>query len=406
MRRGVLATALVSAAAVVALPVAAVASVTWSTSFSPPPRSGYEVDGFAARSAVDVWAVGLRPGGRCQYQTLTQHWDGSAWKVVPSPSNTSVNSVLDGVTVAGAKEAWAVGTVGCPADQSRTLTEHWTGSAWSIVPSPNGGVPGNRFSTLQAVTAISPGDLWAVGGQAGIRNHAPVTVPLIEHWNGTGWSIVPAPAAALGVLESVSATSASDVWAVGGGQQSGQSTVALHFDGSSWKLVTVPAPPGTSGGLFGVKALSPTDAWAVGESFPNAGGNGKILTDHWNGISWQVVTAPPVGGPGALSSLSSVDAAPGTGVWAVGFWVTSAAGNSVVLHWTGTAWVQETTPSASNLFRAAVLPGNQLFTSDHGTIFLGQFSGMAIGGSLSLPEWWIGAGQAAQIYASDVTLRA
>jgi hypothetical protein len=371
MRRGVAMIALVSAAAMV---VAAAASVTWSVSFSPPPRSGYEVDGFAARSVADVWAVGLRPGGRCQFQTLTLHWDGSAWTVIPSPGNTAVNSVLDGVTVAGAKQAWAVGTAGCPADQSRTLTERWNGSRWSIVASPNGGVAANHFSTLQAVTALSASDVWAVGGQAGIRNHAPVTVPLIEHWNGISWSIVPAPNAALGVLESVSATSASDVWAIGAGQQSG-ATVALHFDGSSWKIVPVPAPPGTSGGLFGVKALSATDAWAVGESFPTAGGSGKILTDHWNGTSWQVVPAPPVGGPGALSSLSSIDAANGTGVWAVGFWVTGAAGNSVVLHWTGTAWKQETTPAASNLFRVAVLPNNQLFTSDHGTIFRGQVTG-------------------------------
>ena len=374
MRRGVV-TAVVLAVVVVALPVAAAARVAWSASFSPPPRSGYEVAGFAARSAVDVWAVGLRPGGRCQFQTLTQHWDGSAWTVVPSPGNKGVNSVLDGVTVAGTKQAWAVGTAGCPADQSRTLTEHWNGSAWSIVPSPNGGVPGNHFSTLQAVTAISPGDVWGVGSQAGIRNQVPVTVPLIEHWTGTRWSIVPVPKAALGVLESVSATSASDVWAVGAGQQNGQSTVALHFDGSSWKPATVPTPPGTSGALFAVKALSPTDAWAVGESFPSAGGNGKILTDHWNGTSWQVVTAPPVGGPTALSALSAVDAAPGTGVWAVGFWVTGAAGNSVVLHWTGTAWKEATTPSSANLFRVAVLPNNELFASDHGTIFLGQFSG-------------------------------
>jgi hypothetical protein len=375
MRRGVVVAAVVPAAALVALPIAAAASVAWSVSFSPPPRSGYEVAGFGARSAVDVWAVGLRPGGRCQYQTLTQHWDGSAWTVVPSPGNPAVNSVLDGVTVTGTNQAWAVGTAGCPADQSRTLTEHWNGSRWSIVASPDGGVTGNHFSTLQAVTAISPGDVWAVGGQAGIRGQVAVTVPLIEHWNGARWSIVPAPKAALGVLESVSATSASDVWAVGAGQQNGQSTVALHFDGSSWKLVTVPAPPGTSGGLSGVKALSPAGAWAVGESFPSTGGNGKILTDHWNGTSWQVVPAPPVGGPGALSALSSVDAAPGTGVWAVGFWVTGAAGNSVVLHWTGTAWTQETTPSASNLFRGAVLPSNALFASDHGTIFLGQFPG-------------------------------
>src|ERR1700737_3128112 len=101
MRRGVAVAAVVSAAGLLPLPIAAAASVTWSTSFTPPRRSGYEVAGFAARSTVDVWAVGLRPGGRCQFQTLTQHWDGSTWNVVPSPNNSTVNSVLDGVTVVG-----------------------------------------------------------------------------------------------------------------------------------------------------------------------------------------------------------------------------------------------------------------------------------------------------------------
>jgi hypothetical protein len=51
--------AFVSATALVVLPEAAAASVNWSTSFSPPPRSGFEVAGFAARSAADVWAIGL-----------------------------------------------------------------------------------------------------------------------------------------------------------------------------------------------------------------------------------------------------------------------------------------------------------------------------------------------------------
>jgi hypothetical protein len=87
-----------------------------------------------------------------------------------------------------------------------------------------------------------------------------------------------------------------------------------------------------------------------------------------------VVNAPRVGCPNALSALSSIDAAPTTGVWAVGFWVTDVAANSVVLHWTGTAWKEETTLSASNLFRVAVLPANELYTSEQGTIFLGQFS--------------------------------
>jgi hypothetical protein len=369
--RGVVLLATLAAAALA--PSASAAPLTWSTSFEPPRRSGYQVDSFAARSPADAWAVGLKPGGRCQYETLTQHWDGSAWRVVPSPSRTQVDSVLDSVTVAGSNAAWAVGTAGCPAEQSRTLTEHWNGSAWSLVASPNGGTTTNRFSTLQAVSAASDSDVWAVGAQAGVRHQAPVTLPLIEHWNGSRWSIVAAPAAATGVLESVSADSSSDVWAVGAGQEGGASTVALHFDGSSWKLLTVPTPANTSGTLFSVKALSPANAWAVGESFPNAGGVGKILTDHWDGHSWKIVSAPPVGGPSALSALYSVDAAPTTGVWAVGFWLTETAGNSVVLHWTGSAWREEPTPRSSSLFRLAVLPNDELFASDFGTIFAGQF---------------------------------
>ena len=74
-------------------------------------------------------------------------------------------------------------------------------------------------------------------------------------------------------------------------------------------------------------------------------------------------------------ALSAVDAAPTTGVWAVGSWVTASAGNSVVLHWTGTAWQAETTPATSSLFRLAVLPDNQVFASDAGTIFRGQSPG-------------------------------
>jgi hypothetical protein len=92
MRRPLVVTAVLSVAAAVAVSAAAATSVTWSTSSVPPRRSGYEVDGFAARGTTDVWAVGLRPGGRCQCPTLTQHWDGSTWAVIPSPSATTVNS--------------------------------------------------------------------------------------------------------------------------------------------------------------------------------------------------------------------------------------------------------------------------------------------------------------------------
>ena len=42
---------------------------------------------------------------------------------------------------------------------SGTLTEHWNGTAWSVVASPNAGT----INSLQSVAAVSANDVWAVG---------------------------------------------------------------------------------------------------------------------------------------------------------------------------------------------------------------------------------------------------
>ena len=373
MRRTLLFTVVAAIGLVIPLEMAfASTKVTWST-FKPPFR-GTEIAGFAARSATDVWGVGLQPGGRCQYQTLTEHWDGSAWSVVSSPSNTRVNSVLDAVAVVPkTNEAWAVGTVGCPASQSATLVEHWNGSNWSIVPSPNGGPTGTAFSALHAVTAIASNNVWAVGLQIVTRNNVDTPIPLIEHWNGARWSVVPPPATARSGLQSISATSATDVWAVGAGLGGSGATLVLHFNGSTWTATNVPTLPNTYGALFGVEAVSSNDVWTVGEAYPNSGGNGTMLIDHWNGTTWKVSPTPP-GPPNALSGLFAVDEVPGTGVWAVGTSVTDVNAQAVVLHWTGTAWTQETPPGSPSLFALAVLPNDSLFASYYGFIMLGKVS--------------------------------
>jgi hypothetical protein len=51
---------------------------------------------------------------------------------------------------------------------------------WTEVP----GGAATRPSTLDGVAVVSPDDIWAVGswGQGGAR-------PLIEHWDGTKWSV-------------------------------------------------------------------------------------------------------------------------------------------------------------------------------------------------------------------------
>src|SRR4051812_42239449 len=45
-----------------------------------------ELSGIAAVSPTDVWAVGEQRAADGVNRTLTEHWNGSSWQVVPSPN--------------------------------------------------------------------------------------------------------------------------------------------------------------------------------------------------------------------------------------------------------------------------------------------------------------------------------
>src|SRR5207302_5028319 len=106
-------------------------------------------------SGNDVWAVG-EYGDGSRAITLTMHWNGGAWSVVPSPNVGANSNFLFGVSGSG-NDVWAVGYY-YTFNGSATMTLHWDGGAWSVVPSPNAGVA----SGLNAVSG-SGNDLWAVG---------------------------------------------------------------------------------------------------------------------------------------------------------------------------------------------------------------------------------------------------
>jgi hypothetical protein len=153
----------------------------------PVPASDADVLALAPVSSSDVWAVGGQPG-----VTLIEHWDGKSWSVVPSPNVTGDGVVGNGLLSAAAVSAtdvWAVGLTTYQTDPDsdqygRTLTEHWDGTRWSIVPSPNSDAI-HIDSELSGVSAVSAGDVWAVGGDG----------PYVLHWDGKSWSrtITPTP---------------------------------------------------------------------------------------------------------------------------------------------------------------------------------------------------------------------
>ena len=69
--------------------------------------------------------------------------------------------MVNGVLALGPTNVWAVGSSYDPVAVSYvTFTEHWDGTAWTVVPSPN---PGQLYDYLVGMAGFAGGDVWAVG---------------------------------------------------------------------------------------------------------------------------------------------------------------------------------------------------------------------------------------------------
>jgi hypothetical protein len=256
----------------------------------------------AAVSEEDVWAVG-DDSSSGDDQTLTAHWDGTLWTVIPSPTPGG-GGLLHSVSAVSANDVWAAGEHDASNGTVQPLFLHWDGTAWTVVPAPHGTELSGGI--INGIHALSATDVWAVGykGTLSITDYLPLT----EHWDGLRWRIVPiSPPSTRGanILRAVSGTATDDMWAVG---SKTDGHFIEHWDGSNWTL-TEDITDGSL--LWGVTAISNEDAWAVGS--PAAS---YALIKHWDGTSWSKVTSPPAG---IESSLKSVWANGPNDIWAVGF---------------------------------------------------------------------------------------
>jgi hypothetical protein len=251
----------------------------------------------------------------------------SPWSIVSSPNpGSNANDSLRGVTTIATNDVWAVGTI-FSNTVIHSIIEHWDGTSWSVVPNAH---PGG-FDELNGISAVSSDDVWAVGS-------AESGTTLIEHWNGTSWSIVPSPGVSgSGRLTGLAVVSASDVWAVG---YATGNTLIEHWNGRAWSVVPSPNPGPRGNALIGVIAVSASDIWAVGnQQFPAGDGVcARPLTEHWDGRSWSVVSSPTI--TGVCPILSGVAAVSSTDVWAVG-----QGTGALVEHWDGKNWSIVSTPS-------------------------------------------------------------
>jgi hypothetical protein len=331
----------------------------WSVGRDPVPSSALigglgDVSCFGARNC---WAT----GDGSQFPLRAMHWNGSRWSLsafaVPPQADTMR---IRSVACTGAADCWAAGyadrgPITTPVT-SATLIEHWNGTRWSVVPSPSMG----RWSGLSAVSCAARADCWAIG--TWLRPYSTPGGTLTEHWNGTAWSRVATstdssgyPTWIAGVLSSpqvnfgatmndVSCVSGGACMAVGNGKYDGVPSLAAHqpggstalaqrWNGIAWADIGTPARTGAN--ITDLLALSCTSAsWcmAVGYFAPRNGAP-HALTERWNGAAWAIVPTPSL--PNwAGSTLTGVSCVTPADCWARGM----SGNGSFLAHWNGSRW--------------------------------------------------------------------
>ncbi len=227
----------------------------WTRAVLPDLGGSGSLFGIASNGPGDAWAVGTMSTPAHGARPLVLHWNGATWTAVDT-STIAPNGTLRGVAYAGKKVLYAVGDVSAFGQPSQPLlakvtaarvkqlasplttsdglltavtavpksNQLWAtgmdgatadavylrfdGSAWSLQARVPGGAQGS-------ITAVSPTDVWAAGGD-------------VEHWNGTVWAHEQAPGTGFPFLRAIAAVPhAQTLWAVGVTSGAGTHTLAV-----------------------------------------------------------------------------------------------------------------------------------------------------------------------------------
>ena len=273
-------------------------------------------------TATSCTAVGIL-GGPFD-STLIEHWDGGSWRALSAPAGSDLHAVsclapamciavgagaevlhgstwttlpspatpLDDVSCISPTTCLAVGNAG-----TRAVAELWNDGRWMVTPTPN--PTGAGYATLSSVSCASTTACIAVGYAS--YSSSPFSVPLVERWDGSTWSIQTTPGSTSeAALSGVSCASPTTCEAVGPG-------LAEGWDGSTWTIQNTPTV--AIGGLTSVSCTSASACEAVGSSGTSTLGNpgGTTLAEAWNGASWSLQSGPNLAG-GTLSAVSCVSA--------------------------------------------------------------------------------------------------
>jgi hypothetical protein len=297
--------------------------------------NGLRLAWLASAVAAGLVAVPSAPLAGAATADACQNWNGGL-PANPATGTGAVNALL-GAAAVSACDVWAVGYTSDTTGKasSRALIEHWAGGSWAVTPTP----PLDTYTRLFSVSAVSASNVWAAGFTTDAASNR--LQPLILHWNGSQWTrqASPGPAGADSESFGIAALSATDAWAVGQtGTGDSAAPLALHWDGTAWTQKTVPPQAGGGSYLRSVSGVSGSDAWALGLT---AGNGTHPVLYRWNGSAW-TPQAFPVPAAGQISGIAAVSA---NSVWAAGYVPGSSKDQTLVMHWDGSGWSQTEVPS-------------------------------------------------------------
>jgi hypothetical protein len=306
----------------------------------------------ACISARDCTAVGYYYYKASNVQTLIERWNGSNWRVIPSPNtNKLLDNDLSGIACVSTRSCTAVG-YHYDGHAQQPLVERWNGRTWEIVRMTPG--VGSSGAFLSAVSCRSPVDCTAVGA----AHDATANQPLIEHWNGTAWSREPAPSISKtlnGYLSGVSCNSPKSCTAVGRYFTGSVFRPLIEVRrGAAWSIVGSPvASAGANSELDGVSCSSVSNCKAVGDV--TVDGTTRTLIEHGGRSRWSVVASPNAGvdDDNYLSAISCPTARACT---AVGHHFTGTSFVTLIEQWNGSGWSVAPSPNV-NTKKANYLTG-------------------------------------------------
>lgn len=245
-------------------------------SLMPSPNAGIfsALRAISADSPTDAWAVGQYQHPTGQMVPLVEHWNGSTWSIIPGYNLNEPYSVIIGVLATSSTSFQTLGDFS--PDQNVDFLDpqgaKYNGGVWTLKAMPP---MGGSSTSDNALAAVSPTNMWAIGDWFDNSNNFQT---FAQHWDGSAWTTVatPDPGGPEGsgldtVLLGAAAASNKDVFGVGYYWDGHEwQTYTMQWNGTSWSTVASPNAGGTDAVynfLNGAARIPGTmQFWAVGDA--------------------------------------------------------------------------------------------------------------------------------------------